>query len=33
MKKLIIACCAVLAIRCGMMAGGWAAGGQLYSSD
>ena len=32
MKKLIIACCAVLAIGCGMMAGGWAAGGQLYSS-
>ena len=32
MKKLIIACCAVLAIGCGMMAGGWAAGGQLYGS-
>ena len=32
MKKLIIACCAVLAIGCGMMAGGWAAGGQLYGT-
>lgn len=32
MKKLIIACCAVLAIGCCMMAGGWAAGGQLYGS-
>ncbi len=32
MKKLIIACCAVLAIGCGMMVGGWAAGGQLYGS-
>lgn len=32
MKKLIIACCAVLAIGCGMMASGWAAGGQLYGS-
>ena len=32
MKKLLIACCAVLAIGCGMMAGGWAAGGQLYGS-
>lgn len=32
MKKLIIACCAVLALGCCMMVGGWAAGGQLYGS-
>lgn len=32
MKKLIIACCIVLAIGGCMMAGGWAAGGQLYVS-
>lgn len=32
MKKLIIACCIVLAIGGCMMAGGWAAGGQLYGS-
>ncbi len=32
MKKLIIACCAVLTIGGCMAIGGWAAGGQLYSS-
>lgn len=32
MKKLVLACCAVLAVGCCMMAGGWAAGGQLYGS-
>ena len=32
MKKLVIACCAVLAIGVCLMAGGWAAGGRLYSS-
>lgn len=32
MKKLVLACCAVLVIGGGMMAGGWAAGGQLYGS-
>lgn len=32
MKKLIVACCAVLGIGGCMMLGGWAAGGQLYGS-
>ena len=32
MKKLVIACCMVLTIGGCMMAGGWAAGGQLYGS-
>ena len=32
MKKLVLACCAVLAVGCCMMVGGWAAGGQLYGS-
>lgn len=32
MKKLILACCAVLVIGGCMMVGGWAAGGQLYGS-
>lgn len=32
MKKLVLAFCAVLVIGCCLMAGGWAAGGRLYSS-
>lgn len=32
MKKLILACCAVVGIGGCMMLGGWAAGGQLYGS-
>lgn len=32
MKKLVLACCAVLVVGGCLMLGGWAAGGQLYGS-
>ena len=32
MKKLILACCALFVLGGGLAAGGWAAGGELYSS-
>lgn len=32
MKKLVLACCAILVIGGCLMLGGWAAGGQLYGS-
>ena len=32
MKKLVLACCAVVVIGGCMALGGWAAGGQLYGS-
>ena len=32
MKKLVLACCAVVVIGSCMALGGWAAGGQLYGS-
>lgn len=32
MKKLILVCCALFVLGGGLAAGGWAAGGELYSS-